>query len=367
MLPRPRGRPVDDSDGPTAYPIMLPATEVPEALLRLAPTELTNNRPVRYNGGGLGVPLDTFAEPDRDAIRRVYDAVLTLTAVRPGSDFPGRPALDPEFLERLRAVGADPFVRLAQSLGTATAGTSPLARKALHDIRGGALTALVGTAGLLAFVPPTAELLATCGRMARDHCKILRSAVPDLDPLGRAHDEVFNYHGIEKFVRTWDGATVREYGHTVAVAVRCHYADGITASCLENAAVDRVLYNHINNAARFAADGRVALTIFSVGANCRAVRWVVTNAVGGAQREWLAGAVGSDLDKLYAGGLTNGGEGLGLASCVDFVTAAFGLSSAKAALMGRYLGAELDGDEYRAWFHWPAFAPEVPPPECPCP
>ena len=224
----------------------------------------------------------------------------------------------------------------------------------LHDIRGGGLTALVGTAGLATLGPLDDELLVTCGRVARDHCKIVRSALSDLDPPRRRHDEQLNVHAIDKFVTTWDGATVREYGREVAVAVNCTYRGGVAASCLENAAVDRVLYNHINNAARFTSDGRVVLSIFGVGD--RLVRWVVSNALAADQREWLAAAADGDLNRLYTGGISCGGRGIGLSSCRDFVAAAFGLPSGQ-AVTGGYLGARLTEDEYRAWFHWPAFVP----------
>ena len=157
----------------------------------------------------------------------------------------------------------------------------------------------------------------------------------------------------------WDGATVREYGRDVAVAVRCEYRGGITASCLENAAVDRVLYNHVNNAARHAADARVSITVFAV-AGGRSVRWVVSNAVTAEHRAWLDGSVEPGMGKLYADGATSTGSGIGLASCVDFVAAAFGVTAEQALTRG-YLGAQLGDGEYNAWFHWPAFAPEPPP------
>lgn len=330
---------------------------VPEHMLGLAPTDLPNLRSERYNGDGLGVLLDQLAPDDRALVRQVYDAVMAIATARPVAG----QAATPAFVAAVGAVGADPFVRVAQALGEASvrAGAPPLVRKVLHDIRGGALTALVGTAGLLEFGPPDANLLATCGRLARDHCKIVRSAIIDLDLPGRAYDEEFNYHGIEKFVQMWDGVTVREYGRDVSVAVRCEYRGGITTSCLENAAVERVLYNHVNNAARHAADARVAITVFVVGAG-RLVRWVVSNAVTAEHRAWLDGSFEPGLGKLYAAGVTSTGSGIGLASCVDFVAAAVGVTPEQALTRG-YLGARLGDGVYNAWFHWPAFAPEPPP------
>lgn len=241
-----------------------------DRLLELAPSDLPNFRSVRYSGGGLGVPMDHLAPDDQMLVRRVYNAVIAVATTR--SDGPcWSPA--PEFVAAVRAVGEEAFIRAVQRLGSATiaAGAGLLVRKVLHDIRGDGLTALVGTAGLITLgVADHDLLLLTCGRLARDHCKIMRSALSDLDPR-RTHDEQLNCHGVEEFVRTWDGVTVCEYGREVTVAVNCAYRGGVAASCLENAAVDRVLYNHINNAARFAVDGRVTLSIFGVGD--RLIRW----------------------------------------------------------------------------------------------
>ena len=330
---------------------------IPKHLIALAPQELANRRSSRYTGTGLDVGVNDLDPHDQMLVRQVYTAVLALALMRPA---PGQLPATSEFAARVKEVGSEPFLLAAQKLGQATArgDASPLLNKVLHDIRGGALTALIGTAGLLELGLPAPALLVTCGQLARDHCKITRSALTDLDPPGRAHDEEFNYHGIEKFVQTWDGVTIREYGREVTVVVQCAYHGGITASCLENAAVDRVLYNHLNNAARFAADDGVTLTIFGVGGN-RSVRWVVSNAVTADQRDWLAAAVADDLKKLYAGGITHNGSGFGLASCADFVGAAYGVSAAT-AVAGGYLGARLIGDMYHAWFHWPAFRPEEP-------
>ena len=336
-------------------PLSVADDTVPASLLALAPTDLPNFRSARYSGGGLGVALNQLAADDQALVRHIYEAALVIAANRPTR--PDAP-VEPAFVAMVRAIAAEPFVKAAQRLGEATAKADPgpLVRKVLHDVRGGALTALVGTAGLLEFGPPDPDLLVTCGRLARDHCKIVRSALPDLDPPRRRHDEQLNYHGVDKFVETWDGATIREFGREVTVGVTCAYRGGVTASCLENAAVDRVLYNHVNNAARFTADNRVALAVFAIG-DGRAIRWVVSNALAPEQREWLASAAGLELGGLYAGGLTNGGSGIGLASCRDFVAAAFGLPTAAAAVAGGYLGARLVGDEYRAWFHWPAYLP----------
>jgi hypothetical protein len=128
----------------------------------------------------------------------------------------------------------------------------------------------------------------------------------------------------------------------------------VCARGLEASALQRVLYNHLNNAAHFAGSGEVTLDIFPVG-SAGLVRWVVTNDVTARQRAWLERSTGGDLRDLYRGGPgEDGRERLGLALCAEVVAACFGLEDPWEAVEKGYLGARLS-DGYHAWFHWPAY------------
>jgi len=60
--------------------------------------------------------------------------------------------------------------------------------------------------------------------------------------------------------------------------------------------------------------------------------------------------------RLFAGGFTTGGSGLGMSICAQFVANAYGLQDTAQALDERYLGASRLDDCFVAWFHWPVAA-----------
>lgn len=95
---------------------------------------------------------------------------------------------------------------------------------------------------------------------ARDHARIMRHAVSDLDPQLREIDAEIKTHTILDFVDKWDSSIYRAGERMVAISAEVNY-DGMVANHdLETGAIDRVLCTHINNAARYTADDRVSIT-----------------------------------------------------------------------------------------------------------
>ncbi|VTT99652.1 Uncharacterized protein OS=Crocosphaera watsonii WH 0005 GN=CWATWH0005_3458 PE=4 SV=1 [Gemmataceae bacterium] len=322
---------------------------VPDVLLSLAPTNLPTLRAARFDGTGCEVPLARFAPGDRDILLQLYAAVNEVHALRSA----GGPAAAK--LEQLVVSAADGrLMSAASALGEATRSAgraTPEVYKALHDVRGGGLTVFLGAAELLVDAPGDFGLLRMAADAARDHAKIMRNLLPEIDPAGRAADEAAKPHGIDHFITKWDGARV---GPAATVSVRCVFAGDVSARCLETASVDRVVYNYVNNAARFTADGAVTLWVVPAGPGL--CRWVVQNAVAPDQAAFLAERVGGDLGRLFRGGVTRGGTGIGLANCAGLVADCFGLDGPAEAVRSGYLGAALRGTDYYAWFHWPALA-----------
>lgn len=329
---------------------------VPDTIRGLAAENLKNYRTSRYDGTGFDLDLGRLEPADRDILARIYEAVQTLALLWPQ----GAVRLDHRAAEEyIRGVADDRLMTDARRLGAATraAGREDGAvRKAIHDVRGGGLSVFLGTADLLDLLPGNEILVRKCFEAARDHAKIMRNIFPDIDPPNREVDTATRPHAIDHFVTKWDGMEVKQGEGAVTVAVRCAYRGSISARCLETSSIDRVVYNYVNNAVRFSADGRVTLWIVPVGAGL--TRWVVENRITPDQAAFLAAAAGSGLNRLYAGGITRGGSGVGLTNCADIIADCFGLESPADAVSHGYLGATSDGSSYYAWFHWPAFTPE---------
>ncbi len=334
--------------------------KIQKTLLPLAPADLQIHRKDRYDGSGFDITLSQFAPEDVSLIIQLYHAVkraydLWLYMV----DSPNFKLLRQQIVSQF---GSEQFLSSARSIGAATyalGNFTPALRKIIHDIRGGALVILAGYASFVKAAGKDESIeedIRTAILMARDHAKLMRNAIVDLDPAVRQADESVKIHYITDFVKKWHGSIYKIADKAVDISVDCTFAGSITNRCLETSAIDRVLYNIVNNAARFAADNKIILTIFPVGEAL--VRWVVENAITSEHEAWLNDVTGSDLSRLFFGGLTRGGHGIGLSGCADFVAAGFGLSPEEAITHG-YLGARIIDARYYAWFHWPVYKSET--------
>lgn len=317
-----------------------------QQLIELAPTQLVTRRAQRYDGGGFGIELDRLDVEDRPTVQDVYRRVRTIYDMwlYTGSGEPSDlfqhwiPTLaSPELGARCRAIGRGKL--------------EPEVAKVVHDLRGGALMALLGYAEMVS-MGPEPGLLKTAIRLARDHAKLMRNALIDIDPPIRAADESVNLHPIRELLMKWDGLEYLQDGRRILVEARTTYDGDITTRCLETSAVDRILYNLINNAARFTVDDRIRIDALEVAPGI--IRWVVQNRIAPDQWSWLDQSLGNNLGRLFEGGVTRGGQGIGLTNCADFVKAAFGLSDSATAIASGYIGARRMGDAFWAWFHWPS-------------
>ncbi len=260
--------------------------------------------------------------------------------------------------DRLAALDHGGLVERLGRLGAAlTADSTPLAvRKAYHDIRGGSLPGLLMHLDVVAAGEGTGNDVERVFVLVRDHLKIMRNALPDLDPDGHARDLSPREHDVSLLVRKWADAHYGPgEGRRVTVRLRCEFVGGVSECCMEFAALDRVLYNLINNAARFAADDEVQIHVLPLAdAPETDLRIAVCNRITPAHRERLLADLGRDCSRVFSGGYTTGGHGVGLQICGDIITHGYGLSSLREALAGGYLGARLVHDHFVAWFHWPA-------------
>ena len=338
---------------------------IPETLQTLAPTDLEVYRKERYDGGGFSASLAQFAPEDVSLIIRLYTVVKKIYDLwLYMRDAPNYELIKAHVISQ---IGTEHFLSSVQAVGAATYALgqdTPELRKIFHDVRGGALTVLAGYVHFLKTEPENiVDDVQTVVLLARDHAKLMRNAIDDLDPTVRQADESIKVHLIDDFIQKWHGSVYNIAGKAVEIEVVCTFQGSVTNRCLETSAIDRVLYNYINNAARFTDDNTVSLTIFRTGD--AVVRWVVQNVITAEQKRWLNDVTAGDLKQLFWGGLTRGGHGIGLSSCADFVAASFG-GSREVALGQGYLGAKIIEDHYYAWFHWPEYRQGTDPNEVRC-
>lgn len=315
-----------------------------DELLGLVPLDAIQPRPQPYHGDSVAAPLGALDPADVAVIRGLYDLLGALYHA--------------EDVEAVRAAtaahGLRDLVAQVRVLGMTLA--SDALGKVYHDIRGGSLTALLmlldladaGRAG-----QPDIEQIFI---LVRDHRKIMRNTLPELDPEGYARDLDPCEHDAALLVHKWSDTAYR-IDEAAAVRIRfdCEFAGGISECCMEFAALDRVIYNLINNAARFSADGVVEVAVLPLDdAPETNLRFAVSNRVAPGHRDRLRAELGEDLSRVFSGGYTTGGHGYGLQICGDFITHGYGLDSLRLALAGGYLGARLVRDHFVAWFHWPA-------------
>lgn len=325
----------------------------------LAPTYLPNSLASRYQGDGFSAHRADFAAEDVPMLEQlyyktksVYDVWLYM------KDSPNYSL----FKDNVEELASQEVRHLLQDFGKASyaklepqGGISDGFRQVIHDLRGGAMAALVGYAQYIqsehAF--DDSELMRSFVFLSRDQAKMMRNAVEDLDPLTRAADERFNVHSVRDYVQKWDKVSYEREGKPVNVDVDCSYEGNISTSCLEASAIDRVLYNYMNNAIDHSNNGKVKLTIFLVG---DMVRWVVENTIDDAHNAWLEHNVADDYSQLFQSSLSSHAQGshhgVGLKSCANLVAASAGLGPEDALMQG-YLGATVINKVFYAWFHWP--------------
>ncbi len=331
-------------------PALLRATEI----AALAPEQLPSHRKQRYRGDAMDIPLDAFDAQSRELIQQLYAALQGLHQILdPHAE--AEPSI--EAIRQALAAHRWPTLvaRLSQlSLQPAVGADPRRTRQVVHDLRGGALQALVLLLQLLELGLLRPGELVRLWFLTRDHPKILRNAVSGIDPAGAARDEATRLHHVDLIIEKWQQAIYGLSAARATVHVDSAFHGHIAERCLEFAALDRVLYNLINNAVRHSADGEVALALLPIPAEqSTELRIAVANRVTAEQREQLHRLVEGDIARLFQGGLTIGGSGEGLRICADFIVRAYGVSSLEEALAGGYLGITQPDERVVVWVHWP--------------
>lgn len=303
--------------------------------------------------------MDEFAEVDQRLIKSSYhfleEIFVPLKRYHASDD---QPALG-QIQSLVDGLEMNEVLDTVRHLGVASLQSNPgeLLGKTVHDLRGGAMSSLIGLLQLAQMVPLNRLKAHQLFFLTRDHLKIMRNALLGLDDAKRQADLLPSMHSVELIIEKWQHAVLGNSERQTHLQVESDYSGNIAECCVEFGALDRVLYNLINNACRHTVSGEVKLSIHSQpagDAQPENLRFCVSNPVGAEERLGLSAR--GDLRTLFEPGVSSTGSGLGLTVAADFVTNAYGLRSNGAALDDSYLGARLHHGAFHAWFHWPIAA-----------
>lgn len=307
----------------------------------LAPSTFRSYRPSRSPGDEGALTLAGFPEAERAMVVHLYAALGELAeALREeGGATPGVRATFRARIADLLGVGR----------GRLAGPTEETLAAALHDIRGGTMTALLLGLGEVADAgrhgPADGALLA----LIRDQRKIIRNLVKDVDPEGREHDEAAIPHSLADLGRGLASYDRERYGDGVVMDVHRDADAIVAASCLEFAALERAVFNLVNNAVRH-VDGDV-LDVWLTPLEADA-RIVVANPVTRAHAETLAPTLAADPAALY-GAFSTTGSGLGLTIVANIVGNAYGLTDPEELVADGYIGTRIVDGRFMTWLHWP--------------
>ena len=251
-------------------------------LRNLAPLELTNHREDRFRGDSNRSHLSEYQEVDREILLRIYQVLQSVFEEMLQGNH------DPTNFCRVLSKHAhqrDLILADTRQLGIATLKTNQSRHLAqvIHDIRGGALLSLLIRWDMLAIFPDATSGLSAVFFLLRDHLKIMRNCVADLDTRRFADDSARKDHGTDLLLEKWTSADF--YGGSIPVQIEfdCTYEGTLCDSCLEFSTLDRIIYNLLNNAASNADDHVVQFHILPMPRQeaVENLRFVFANRVSG--------------------------------------------------------------------------------------
>ena len=306
----------------------------------------------RYGGIGMAWDFNRLATTDQDAIRSLYEKIESLMRLPVWSE--SCPKTQRKGLlywqknqdwrrcwRDMAALGPESYIQFGSSLQL---------RQVIHDLRGGPLTSLVLALSTMEYDPDFEIDFEYIRLMARDVRKITRNCFPNLDPTSFQQDQLDVGHAAQLMVDKWTRVHCRG-----GVRVETGFEGNIAQSCVEFSALDRVLYNLMNNAIRESAhsDEPVLLRIMTQDDTPQDIaRFWITNTIDHTQSQRLKTTFGDDMTELFVTNFSTTGSGLGMQIVGDFVGKAFGVSTTKALETG-ILGAIVTDHEFHTWFHWP--------------
>lgn len=311
----------------------------------------------RYYAQDIELSLYDVPLKARRAIRKLYRHLVELTyLLRPWLDNPDFPTTMAE--KRLRtfvltAKWSQMINALRDVTPTQMQHDSARVHRVIHDLRGGALSSLSLYLQLAESGDLHAQDIPHMVLLANDHAKMLRTAISDLDRIRYTRDELFVPQPIDHIVHHWRDVVYRiDSGESAHVTCHSQVSGYIADSVIELAALERVLYNLVNNAVRHTANNQIEIHIMYVDESRELVHFSVSNRITDAQHAMLSQLTANNPDRLVMMPLSTTGSGLGLGICADIVAHVF-QADGDEIIRQRYFAVSWQDGRFTVEFVWP--------------
>ncbi|NJM07689.1 HAMP domain-containing histidine kinase [Candidatus Gracilibacteria bacterium] len=249
----------------------------------------------------------------------------------------------------------DLLQRMRELQGSVT-GDSTRINQIVHDLKGGSLFALSAYLQFLELTTLSQHDVERMFYLARDQLKLMRGSIEGIDDEGYMRDRQQQLHSTELVVEKWSNSLHYTQRGKAQIVFDAAFKGNISERCLEFAALDRVIYNLINNAIAHCADAVVYVVILPLGDHPEHLRFLIYNRIHEDQRATLITRFPDGPSQLFYGGFTTGGQGLGMRICADVICSAYGLATVEQGLQEGHFGVALHDDFFVTWFHWPIVA-----------
>lgn len=329
-----------------------------EDILALTDNPIINHRGERYRGGALAIALDALTPDEQELVKRQYEQVSELyqiTSAREPAELKKK-AVE-QFARGTELISLQDQLTYAQA--EVAADRPKRVHRVLYDLSAGAFSSICGHILLIQAGGMEDEYPHSLFYLTRDHLKLSRALVSDLDEDRRSRDELLKQHDLDLLLEKWQAASYRAFDEEIEVSFVCHYNGTVAERCLEFAELDGVFYHLANNCLRHTSDNRmqIALAALPDGEN---LRWVFRNNLTPSRQAALQEMLNSG-QSLFEHGVKVGslGRGYGLGEVADTIQYAYGLEDLHEAQEQGYFGVEVKDRIFSLWFHWPR-VPAIP-------
>jgi len=319
-----------------------------DEILALAPQDIQVQRKDRYRGGGAALRLEDFAEDEKAVITSLYEELQRLFQfLSPSGD--DNPVRRKELSDLARELSLPAYQQQLIDLLNETEEE----RKAtvFFDVAGGALSSLVGYILLIRVHGTESAYEQIMYYLVRDHLKIMRALIADLDPSGRARDEAPNYHSLDLLLEKWRDASYRAFERVIQVRFQNFYSGHVAERCLEFAEIDNLFYHLANNCVKFSVDGLMEIQVTALPEK-KHLRWVFANRIHSSQHESLA-SIRESGRSIFEKEVSTMGKGYGLGILAESIGHAYGFDSIREAEEEGLIGTQVRDDTFILSFHWP--------------